>query len=61
MDSLRIDYEKIDITEPDYEEEKQRMKICKNRNDQPALPPQFFNDEQYCGVSNFFHFLHDYP
>ncbi|XP_074601664.1 SH3 domain binding glutamate rich protein Sh3beta [Brevipalpus obovatus] len=49
MDSLRIDYEKIDITEPDFEEEKQRMKICKSRNDQPALPPQFFNDEKYCG------------
>ncbi|XP_053213080.1 SH3 domain-binding glutamic acid-rich protein homolog [Panonychus citri] len=50
LDSFRIEYEKIDVTEPGFEEEKQRMKeICKQRSDQPALPPQFFNDDQYCG------------
>lgn len=52
MDSLGVNYEKIDITEPEYEAEKLRMKeVCKSRNDQQPLPPQFFNDEEYCGVS----------
>ncbi|XP_015788971.1 SH3 domain-binding glutamic acid-rich protein homolog [Tetranychus urticae] len=50
LDSFRIEYEKIDVTEPGFEAEKQLMKeVCKRRNDQTALPPQFFNDDEYCG------------
>jgi glutaredoxin len=52
LDSLRVKYETIDITEPGHEEEKELMKnVCKKRNNNTiALPPQFFNDDQYCGV-----------
>jgi glutaredoxin len=51
LDSLRVKYETIDITEPGHEEEKELMKnVCKKRNNNTiALPPQFFNDDQYCG------------
>jgi hypothetical protein len=47
-----VKYETIDITEPGHEEEKELMKnVCKKRNNNTiALPPQFFNDDQYCGV-----------
>lgn len=55
LDSLKVNYETIDITEPGHEEEKERMKeVCKKRNDSSvALPPQFFNEDDYCGVSNY--------
>jgi len=49
---LKIDYENIDITEPEHEDERQRMKeVCKKIGNNPPLPPQFFNENDYCGVS----------
>lgn len=53
LDSLEIDYEVIDVTEPSHEKEKDQMQaVCTKRNSQTiALPPQFFNDDTYCGVS----------
>lgn len=52
MDSLRVDYESIDITDPGHEEDKDMIKEkCKHRNDQLPKTPQFFNDDTYCGVS----------
>ena len=52
LDSLKIRYETIDISEPGHEEEKELMRtVCKKRNNNPiAHPPQFFNEDQYCGV-----------
>lgn len=57
LDSLEIKYETIDVTEPGHEKEREHLQaVCTKRNSQPyALPPQFFNDDTYCGVS----FLHD--
>jgi len=51
LDSLRIRYECIDLSESGHEEEKENMKTkCKTRNNQSqAFPPQFFNDDKYCG------------
>lgn len=53
MDSLEIKYDLVDVTEPGYEKEKELMQaVCKKRDPQTvALPPQFFNDDTYCGVS----------
>ena len=53
LDSLRLDYEAIDVTEPGMEEERERIKeVCKKRNGNVPLPPQFFNGDEYCGVSS---------
>lgn len=51
LDSLEIPYEIIDVTEPGNEREKDHMQaVCTKRNSQTiALPPQFFNDDTYCG------------
>lgn len=51
LDSLEIVYDIVDVTEPGHEKEKEQMQaVCKRRNSQViALPPQFFNDETYCG------------
>lgn len=56
MDTVKIDYKVIDITEPGHEEERELLKeVCKKRNSESLpLPPQFFNDDDYCGVSNDF-------
>lgn len=53
LDTIKIDYKVIDITEPGHEEERDMMKeICKKRNSDPLpLSPQFFNNDDYCGVS----------
>lgn len=53
LDSLDIKYEIIDVTEPGHEKERDQMReVCKKRDSQTvALPPQFFNDDVYCGVS----------
>uniref|UniRef100_A0A8D9A8K2 SH3 domain-binding glutamic acid-rich protein homolog n=1 Tax=Cacopsylla melanoneura TaxID=428564 RepID=A0A8D9A8K2_9HEMI len=55
LDSKNIDYSIIDITEPGKENEKEFMQ----QNSKPAnsdstiksnpLPPQIFNEEDYCG------------
>lgn len=53
LDSLGVQYETVDVTEPGHEKEREQMRtLCKKRNSQTvALPPQFFNDDTYCGVS----------
>ena len=53
LDTVKIDYKVIDITEPGHEEERELMKeVCKKRNSESLpLPPQFFNEDEYCGVS----------
>jgi len=51
LDSLEINYDIVDVTEPGHQKEKEQMQaVCKRRNSQViALPPQFFNDDTYCG------------
>lgn len=57
LDSKNIDYTVIDITEPGKENEKEFMQ--QNSKATPSdstvksnpLPPQIFNEEDYCGVS----------
>ncbi|XP_059476873.1 SH3 domain-binding glutamic acid-rich protein homolog [Neocloeon triangulifer] len=51
LESKGISYEAVDITEPGKEGDKEFMqKNSKNRdNDRHPLPPQIFNDEEYCG------------
>lgn len=57
MDSKHIEYTVIDITEPGQEAEKDFMqtnaqhKGCtiSDPNPRHALPPQLFNDTEYCG------------
>ena len=53
LDSLKVAYEAIDITEPANQEENERFRsVCKRSpGDKLPLPPQFFNDDTYCGVS----------
>lgn len=49
LDSLDIKYETIDVTEPGHESERDQMlSVCTKRNSK-TLPPQFFNDDVYCG------------
>lgn len=51
LDSLEIEYKLVDVTEPGHEKERDQLhSVCKKRNSQTvAIPPQFFNDEAYCG------------
>ena len=52
LDSKSIEYEVVDITEPGKESDKEFMQ--QNSNPKEAkhpLPPQIFNEEEYCGVS----------
>ncbi|XP_078044675.1 uncharacterized protein LOC144474068 [Augochlora pura] len=50
LDSKNVDYETIDITEPGKEMEKEFMQSCSiARDSKYALPPQIFNEEEYCG------------
>lgn len=52
LDSLEVKYDLVDVTEPAHQREKDQMQaVCKKRYSQVALPPQFFNDDTYCGVS----------
>ena len=53
LDSLKVDYKAIDITEPGNEEERDRFReVCKKKDPEPIpYPPQFFNEDKYCGVS----------
>lgn len=55
LDSLKIEYEAIDITEPGNQEHNDRFReVCKKSADgenKLPLPPQFFNQDTYCGVS----------
>lgn len=61
LDSLEIKYETIDVTEPAHEKERDQMQaVCKKRNSQTtASPPQFFNDDVYCGDYEDFDLAND--
>lgn len=48
MEGKKIAYEKIDVAASEEAKKKMRQLV----GDDNALPPQFCNDEQYCGVSN---------
>lgn len=60
LDSKNIKYDVVDITEPGSEESKEFMQnnakslgaTVGDANPRSPLPPQLFNDEEYCGVSN---------
>ncbi|XP_039303979.1 SH3 domain-binding glutamic acid-rich protein homolog isoform X2 [Solenopsis invicta] len=50
LDSKNVEYEVIDITEPGKELEKEFMQANSNaRNNKYPLPPQLFNEDDYCG------------
>lgn len=51
LDSLEIKYELVDVTEPGREKEREHLSsVCKKHDSLAfALPPQFFNDDTYCG------------
>ncbi|KAH9421646.1 SH3-binding, glutamic acid-rich protein [Dermatophagoides pteronyssinus] len=51
LDSYKIKYELIDISDPLMEKQKEIMlQMAKRRNEStPPQPPQFFNEDQYCG------------
>ncbi|XP_034936066.1 SH3 domain-binding glutamic acid-rich protein homolog [Chelonus insularis] len=50
LDSKNVQYEIIDITEPGKEDEKEFMQANSTSKDSKhPLPPQIFNDEDYCG------------
>lgn len=59
LDSKNIKYEAVDITEPGNEDAKEFMQnnakssgaTVGDANPRSPLPPQIFNDEDYCGVS----------
>ena len=53
LDSKNVEYETIDITEPGKEMEKEFMQmngIARDDSKYP-LPPQIFNEDEYCGVN----------
>ncbi|KAK8789207.1 SH3 domain binding glutamate rich protein Sh3beta [Amblyomma americanum] len=50
LESIKVPFESIDITEPGKEEERDFMKEhCKKVDGVPTLPPHFFNEKDYCG------------
>lgn len=61
LDSKNIKYDVVDIAEPGSEEDKDFMQnsstsngaTISDPNPRHPLPPQIFNDDVYCGVSNF--------
>lgn len=55
LDSKNVEYEIIDITEPGKELDKEFMQTNSNaRTNKYPLPPQIFNEDDYCGVTVFF-------
>jgi glutaredoxin len=52
LDSKSIEYVVVDITEPGKENEKEFMQQNSNAKEaKHPLPPQIFNEDNYCGVS----------
>lgn len=54
LDSKSISYEAIDITEPGREKDKETMQTKGKAREiygKHPLPPQIFNEDEYCGVS----------
>lgn len=50
LDSKNIEYVVVDITEPGKENEKECMqKNSKTKDSKYPLPPQMFNEDDYCG------------
>lgn len=50
LESLKIEHEVVDITEPDREEDKAFMReACSKHERANALPPQIFNGADYLG------------
>lgn len=50
---MPIDLQVIDVTEPGKEEDLIFMQeTAKKHNKATQLPPQIFNDNEYCGVNN---------
>ncbi|GLG93435.1 SH3 domain-binding glutamic acid-rich protein homolog [Gryllus bimaculatus] len=50
LDSKNIEYVVVDITEPGKESDKEFMQKNSNAKDSKyPLPPQMFNEEEYCG------------
>jgi glutaredoxin len=51
LTSHNIDFKLIDIADPSYEEERTLM-VEKSKPNSKGLivPPQLFNEEEYCGV-----------
>ncbi|RZF39741.1 hypothetical protein LSTR_LSTR003402 [Laodelphax striatellus] len=50
LDSKNIEYTTLDITEPGKESDKEYMQQnSKARDSKHPLPPQIFNDDEYCG------------
>lgn len=50
LDSKNISYEVVDITEPGRESDKEFMQQNSNAKESKyPLPPQIFNEEDYCG------------
>lgn len=66
LDSKNIPYEVIDIAEPENEEKKDFMQnnstssgaTISDPNPRHPLPPQIYNDDDYCGVRVFIAFSH---
>lgn len=55
LESLKIDFETIDIADPNKDEEKKFMRANSKPKSEGkvALPPQIFNSDTYCGVCFF--------
>ena len=52
LDAKGIKYKEIDVADPNYLADKERMQTALKLTDDDlvALPPQIFKDEQHCGV-----------
>lgn len=61
LSSLNIDHEVVDVTEPGHEKAREHLSsVCKKRNSETvASPPQFFNDDTYCGDYDDFYKAND--
>ena len=47
-----LNFEVIDVSDPAHEDERNKMsETCKPNAKGVIQPPQFFNDDDYCGVS----------
>lgn len=53
LQAEKVDFIKIDVTDPKHNQEKLHMReLSKSRKEGTfAVPPQIFNDSEYCGVS----------
>jgi len=51
LDAKGIKYKEIDVADPRYKSEKEKMQeqLKLNNEDLVALPPQIFKEEQHCG------------